>query len=98
MAGQCRPPIQREIHRANGLDDKDAHCERKPRRVAHSTAADLLAQQLVGPAGRVSVCLTTDQGAGLHDWHGALEAELDGDGGRTPTATKASPRGHPPAS
>jgi CRISPR-associated endonuclease/helicase Cas3 len=81
--GKYRPPFQRYIRTATGLNAQDAHCEGKPSRVPHSTAGAMLAQQRLGLAGRVLAYLIAGHHAGLYDWHGGLEVRLDGEDAQT---------------
>jgi len=81
--GKYRPPFQRYIRTATGLDAQDAHCEGKLGRVTHSTAGALFAQQRLGAAGRVLAYLIAGHHAGLSDWHGGLEVRLAGEDAQT---------------
>lgn len=77
--GKYRPAFQRYIRSATGLDAETAHIEGAKGRVTHSTAGALHAEQRLGRAGRVLSYLIAGHHAGLHDWHGGLDARMGGE-------------------
>lgn len=66
--GKYRPAFQRDRLGLAGPDAADAHVETSGRRVTHSNAGALHAEQNLGPNGRVLAYLIAGHHAGLPDW------------------------------
>jgi len=77
--GKYRPAFQHYIRMATGLDAESAHIEGVKGRVTHSTAGALHAERRLGRAGRALSYLIAGHHAGLHDWHGGLDARMSGE-------------------
>ena len=92
--GKYRPRFQHYIRQASGFE-ADAHIEGKPGRSPHSTAGALLAVDRFQKHGRVLAYLIAGHHAGLDDWHGGLEARLNGQDARD--ELQESLAQHPPA-
>jgi CRISPR-associated endonuclease/helicase Cas3 len=80
--GKYRARFQRYIRTASGMHPETAHIEGSPGRTTHSTAGALLAEQRLGLVGRVLAYLIAGHHAGLHDWHGGLDARMQGEDAR----------------